>query len=115
MTAQEETNFYNPDGEDQAAGGAPRANAGSITWTAAEYVEHKRGIGWYFALLVVTAGFAAGLFFLTKDYFATGIIVVLGIIVAAYAGRKPGQVQFELSNKGIQVGTATTLTIFLSR
>jgi hypothetical protein len=45
-----------------------------------------------------------GTYFLTKEYFATGTIVVVGIIVAIYARQKPRQVTYELSESGIRIG-----------
>ncbi len=76
----------------------------SVTWTASEYIHHDRGAGWYLLLLLGTIGLAAGVYFITKDYFATGTIAVLGIIVAIFAGRKPNQLTYELTGSGIKVG-----------
>jgi hypothetical protein len=80
------------------------AGGGSITWAATEYTHHDRGASWYALLFLGTVGLAAAVYFLTKDYFATGSIVVLGIIVGAFAVRKPGQITYELSDSGLRVG-----------
>jgi len=95
---------------------APANPAGpSVTWTASEYIHHDRGAGWYLVLLIGTVGLAAVVYFLTKDYFATGTIIVLGIIVAIFAGRKPNQLTYELTSSSIKVGQKTyTYNLFKS-
>ncbi len=111
----------NPEGEDfykasgdtavadvptpQAAGGAPKPpKDNAFTWTASEYIDHNRGGGWYLLLVLGTAALAAGTYFLTKEYFAAGTIVAVGIIVAIYARQKPKQVTYELSSSGLRIG-----------
>ena len=87
-----------------AAPPAPPSGGDSITWTATEYAHHDRGASWYLLLFLGTIGLAAAVYFLTKDYFAAGAIVVVGAIVGAFAVRKPGQVTYELSDSGLRVG-----------
>ena len=101
----EETNFYSPDDESAEAAQSPQA--ATISWTASEYIDHQRGASWYALLIVVTIVLATAVYFLTKDYFATGTIAILGIIVAVFVGRKPAQVNFELSDSGLRVGEKT--------
>jgi hypothetical protein len=55
-------------------------------------------------LAIATIGLSAGIYFLTKDIFATSIIVIAGIIVGVFAGRKPRQLEYELSASGLQIG-----------
>ena len=76
----------------------------SFSWTASEYIDHNRSAGWYLLLFVGTAALAVGIYFLTKEYFTVGIIVVLGVIVALYARQKPRQMTYELSSDGLRVG-----------
>jgi hypothetical protein len=82
----------------------PPTGGSSVTWTASEYLHHDKGIGWYALLFLATVGLAAGVYFVTKDYFATGAIAVLGIVVGVFATRKPGQMNYELSDRGLTVG-----------
>jgi hypothetical protein len=81
--------------------------AKTLSWTGVEYIEHQRGASWYVLLLLLTSATAAGIYLLTKDYFAMGATVVAGIIVGIYAGRKPNRVAYELTNKGINIGERT--------
>lgn len=110
---------YKPDGKETSA--APdlpvsgRKIAGStreskdapITWTASEYIDHSRGLGWYLALAAGTIFIAALVYLVTKDYFATGVIAVMGVIVGVFSTHKPKQVAYELSGTGLKVGEKT--------
>jgi hypothetical protein len=103
MNPEEDTNFYNPDDDGSEKSADKPKSTGTITWSASEYIDHQRGASWYGLLSAATIGLAVIVYFLTKDYFATGTIVVLGIIVGVFVGRKPAQVEFELSESGLHV------------
>lgn len=86
-----------------------------VSWRAAEFVEHPHSAGWYGLLVLVTAGLTALVYFTTKDYFATGTIPVMGIIVGIFVGHKPDIVQYEITNSGISVnGRAYPFSLFKS-
>jgi len=87
-----------------AAGAPSGGQAGSVSWTAAEYIDHDHNFGWYLLLALATATLATGIYFLTKEYFAAGTIVVIGVIVGVFAVRKPRQVTYELTSRGLRVG-----------
>lgn len=106
---------YKPDGKQTAAApdlpaqnSAPAASrpkaTDSVTWTASEYIEHSRGAGWYLLLIVGTGAVAGLIYLITKDYFATGVIVALGLIVAIFSTHKPRQIEYELSATGLRRG-----------
>ena len=82
----------------------PTATGSTFSWTASEYVEHDHSTGWYVVLLAATAVVGAAVFLLTKDYFATAVIGVVGILVAVFAGHKPRQVTYEISSSGLRAG-----------
>lgn len=88
----------------QVAAGQPPDSRSSMIWTASEFIEHQRGIGWYVLLVIFTAALAAGAYLISKEYFAVAIIILVGIIVGIAAGRKPRQIQYELNNQGIHIG-----------
>lgn len=75
-----------------------------VSWTASEYIDHPHGAGWYGALMLGTVGLAGVIYFITKEYFATGVIVVLGVIVAVFAARKPRIVTYELGARSLKIG-----------
>lgn len=80
---------------------------GPTTWKAAEYIEHERAPGWYTMLAIGTVVLSAATYLITKDYFATGIILVLGFIVGFAARHKPRQLEYEVSDQGLRIGTKT--------
>jgi hypothetical protein len=77
--------------------------AGSVAWQAAEFIEHPHGSGWYAALVASTVVLAAFVYLTTKDFFATGIIVIVGVIVGFFARHKPAQAQYEISSSGLSI------------
>lgn len=83
---------------------SPSDSPDVISWTASEYIEHYRGTSWYLALIAGTVVLALAIYLLTKDLFAVIITVVLGIIVASVAHRKPRKVTYELSSLGLKAG-----------
>lgn len=95
-----------PHAQPNVGGGAaePPDSRSTMRWTASEYIEHNRGVGWYLLLVLATAAVAAIAYLVTRDYFAIGVITVLGIIVGTSAGRKPKEIQYELTSDGIHVG-----------
>lgn len=107
---------YKPDGKEVSAAptlpvsgqetkpAAPTANDAAISWTASEYIDHARGSGWYLALIAGTIALAGLVYLITKDYFATGVIAVMGVIVGVFSTHKPKQVTYELSTSGLKAG-----------
>lgn len=106
---------YKPDGKEAAAipelpgagaaqGAAPKATNDAVSWTASEYIDHARGAGWYLGLILGTIALAAGVYLVTKDYFAAGVIAAVGIIVGIFSTHKPKQVQYSLSSSGLTAG-----------
>ncbi len=87
-----------------AAPPAPPSAGGPVTWVASEYIDHDRGAGWYVLLILGVAILSTIVYFLTKDYFAIGTIVIVGVIVGFVAGKKPRQLNYELSASGIRIG-----------
>jgi hypothetical protein len=104
---------YKPDGdqadaEDLEPAAAPdtRPNPknGSVAWQGVEFIEHPHNAAWYGALIFLTAALTGFVYFVTKDYIATGTIPIVGIIVGVFAKHKPGVVEYEISDSGLKVG-----------
>jgi hypothetical protein len=76
----------------------------AVAWTASEYIDHDQGAGWYAGLFGGAAVLAGLIYLLTKDLFALGVIIVLAVIAAIAAGRKPEQIPYEVSSHGIKIG-----------
>jgi hypothetical protein len=75
-----------------------------VTWTAAEFVEHKKSMAWYGGLTLVALALATGYYLMTKDYFFTGVIILTAVMFGVYASRKPHSQQYHLSPDGVGVG-----------
>lgn len=87
----------------------------TVTWTASEYIDHSRGATWYLVLTGGTIVLSALVYLATKDYFATGVIAVMGVIVGIFSRQKPKQVAYELSSSGLKAGEKTySLNLFKS-
>jgi len=106
---------YNPDGKEAVedlpdednespdSKPAPATRGKTFSWQAPEFIAHPHPASWYAALVVVTVVLAAGVFLVTKDYIAIGVIVVLGVIVGLSAKRQPRLISYELSNSGLNI------------
>lgn len=104
---------YKPDGDDPAEADDNTADSSSsrqrrsapatISWQAAEFIEHPHGAGWYGLLVLITAALTAAVYFVTKDYFATGTIPIVGFIVAVFAGHKPATASYEITSRGLSI------------
>ncbi len=78
--------------------------AEGFSWQATEYAHHHRGAGW-FALLFIGAAVLGGLiYFFTKDWFAAVTIVIVAILVAIIAARKPDEISYVVTSRGVQIG-----------
>jgi hypothetical protein len=97
---QQDTNFYHPD--EGADTSSPAAPAG-FSWEAPEFIEHHHPASWYAALIVVTVILALLTLLLSRDYFATVIILIIGIIIWVFAGHKPATVKYELNHSELSI------------
>jgi hypothetical protein len=100
--AELKTDFdYKPD---ESGASAEEDSGQTISWSASEYIEHQRGGSWYLLLIIGTAALSAILYLWTKDYFATGSIIIVGVVLGSVARWKPKQIDYELSSSGLQAG-----------
>lgn len=77
---------------------------GIISWTASEFISHEKTSGWYGVLALVTVIAAVMIYLLTKDTISTIVAIICGIAFGAVAGRRPRQLQYQLSNSGVTIG-----------
>src|SRR5207253_2939514 len=54
-------------------------------------------------LIVLTIVISGGAYLITRDFFPPVIIVLLGIIVGAFARRTPRNLEYELSADGLKI------------
>lgn len=75
-----------------------------VSWQASEFIAHQKTSGWYLALAAGTMLLALTVFFLTRDRVSVGVVLVAGLILAAYANVKPRQLDYKLDTRGLQIG-----------
>lgn len=108
MSSEDDKNLYRPgDSEEQAQSVSKNNKTKTVSWTASEFIEHQRGASWYLGLVAATAAITAATYFITKEYFATGTILVVGIIVAVFVRHKPRQITYEVDERGLKAGDRT--------
>jgi hypothetical protein len=75
-----------------------------ISWTASEFIAHEKSAGWHVILVLVAVVVAVLTWFITKDIITPVVIIVAGVILSFYGGRRPNQLQYQLGDQGLQVG-----------
>lgn len=79
----------------------------TVSWTAAEYIEHEKDPKWYGMFLGATIVVTGIVYILTKEIIASVLILVAGISVAFFASRPPSEKTYEISGDGIRVDHRT--------
>lgn len=79
-----------------------------VTWTASEYIAHKKHLSWYLALGAIVVVLAVIIYLITGgDTFSTVSVLVLAIIFGVYAGRPPREQEYVIDERGVSIGTRT--------
>lgn len=74
-----------------------------ISWQAEEYVVREHNAGWYFGLIIITAGLIALSVWLKWWTFL--ILVVLSVVTILVSNlRPPRKIQYSLDNDGLKEG-----------
>ncbi len=76
----------------------------SLTWSANEFVEHKKSASWFVILILVLAIVSVGIYFLSHSIYPPVMIMLIGIVFAVIAARSPKLVNFEINNTGFFIG-----------
>ncbi len=92
-----------PEASPRSKGGTNRRDRDpeAITWTASEYIAHDKDALWYAMFGAATLVFALLVYVVSRSLLSTIVIVLIGVGVGAYAGRKPNQQTFEVSRDGV--------------
>lgn len=83
----------------------PSGSEGSITWTANEFISHRKGAMWYMALVVGALVLAGIVWLLTRDKITAGAIVVAAIMFAIFAAKKPRELECRIDKDGLNIGS----------
>jgi hypothetical protein len=79
-------------------------DARTVEWTASEYLDHEKSVGWYFGLALLIIGLAAVVFLIVGSIFSSIMILLIGIALGIAAGRRPRTVSYGVNSQGIKVG-----------
>lgn len=83
---------------------SPQSSEGyHIEWMASEYLAHDKNALWYGALFGAAFILAAVIYLLTKDKVSSALIIVLAILFAAAAGRKPRVLRYVVDEGGLTI------------
>lgn len=75
-----------------------------IEWKGHEYTHFEKGSDWYWALgLMAVAGAVAALIF--QNVLFALFILIAAFVLALLASRKPNEVSFAISQRGIRIDT----------
>lgn len=77
---------------------------GVISWTASEFIAHEKSPGWYGMLAIATVIIAAIVYISTRDIISTVVVIIAAVAFAVIGGRKPRQLQYQLTNTGVIIG-----------
>ena len=74
-----------------------------LSWTASEFIEHKKNATWYASLFAITLVLAALAYFIA-DIVAGVMIMIAALLFGITANRKPRELTYIISNSGLTVG-----------
>jgi hypothetical protein len=75
-----------------------------VTWEASEYIHHQKDSNWYFAFAGAVVVLAGILYLLLEDIWSIIVLVLMGVAVGMYAGRKPEVLRYTIGHSGITIG-----------
>lgn len=76
-----------------------------IDWEMDEFLEHRRGPGWYLALFVAAAAIATAGYFVTGELIAPVSIMAIATAAAFYSFKKPSRQRYTLTSLGLKIGS----------
>jgi hypothetical protein len=101
MLMDEQTNFAPGDSPTPPEQPQPEINPDSITWTASEFVNNAKNLGWYLMFIVAILIICAAVYLFTHSIFSSIVIFVLGLALCFMAGRRPKELDYGLDDQGI--------------
>lgn len=114
VSGQESGWAFKPDGSssptetENVKSASPEKSGGqnepTITWTASEFIAHHKPPSWYAALFGGLLGLTGFAYFLTRDVVSVVTILIVGVLFAILASRKPRQLSFGLNSSGVTIG-----------
>lgn len=70
----------------------------SVQWTASEFLAHQKSGKWYVLLILAAVVVSAFIYGITRDWMSSSMVVIVAVLFAIVAGRKPRTLQYGLSS-----------------
>ncbi|HMQ01951.1 MAG TPA: DUF5673 domain-containing protein [Candidatus Doudnabacteria bacterium] len=80
----------------------PRAPITVFKWEAPEFRHYPKNPAWYITMFIIIGLFVAYQVIL-RDWFGAVILVILGIIIYAFARQTPKYVEMQITDRGIHI------------
>jgi hypothetical protein len=78
-------------------------NVSKVEWQAPEYTNNKKGISWYFGLVIVTAIFISLAILVLKSWTFAILIIVMALVAVVYTRRQPGYIDYTLTDRKLTI------------
>ncbi len=82
-----------------------RGNQEPVSWTASEFIAHRKSPRWYGMLAVAAIVMAAIVYALTRDKVSTAVVMVAAVVLGFYAARQPRELDYQLDDRGLSIGS----------
>ena len=93
----------------------PQSTEGSISWTASEFVAHKKGSLWYLAVILASVILSGLILLLTRDKISSIAIIVVTIILIFFGAKRPRELEYRIDKEGVLIGPKSfTFDLFRS-
>ena len=77
----------------------------SVSWEALEFIYHEKNQAWYIQFFISSAIVSIIIFLLTgRDAVSAGIVLLVAVVFASLAARKPRQMDYLINSSGIHIG-----------
>lgn len=90
--------------DDEMIDQKPQQTIEPVSWTASEFIDHEKSVGWYMALTGVALASAVAVYLITKDMISAVVVILAALTLGFYGARKPKQVQYRLDTSGLTIG-----------
>jgi hypothetical protein len=98
---------FNPNDTSQEsfdAGPPPAPSVNPVSWTASEYIQHHKNVGWYLLAGVAVIVLTIIVYFVTRDVVSSAVIGVAGLAFAVFGARSPRVLDYTVDGTGVHIG-----------
>ena len=81
----------------------PKADDPLINWSSVNFYYQSKTVFWYLSVLLISFVVSALIYLITRDKITAGVIMLSGIVIIIYGGRKPKEVAYQLTSSGFTV------------